>query len=32
VASGQISFRKLEGWHDMALAFAIPAPTAEEAA
>jgi putative transposase len=32
VASGQICFRKLEGWHDMALAFAIPAPTAEEAA
>jgi transposase-like protein len=32
VASGQICFRKLEGWHDMALAFTIPAPTAEEAA
>ena len=32
VASGQICFRKLEGWQDMALAFTIPAPTAEEAA
>jgi transposase-like protein len=32
VASGQICFRKLEGWHDMALAFTIPAPQAEEAA
>jgi transposase-like protein len=32
VASGQICFRKLEGWQDMAPAFAIPAPPAEEAA
>jgi putative transposase len=32
VASGQIVFRKLEGWQDMARALTIPAPTAEEAA
>jgi putative transposase len=32
VASGQICFRKLEGWQDLALTFTIPAPTAEEAA
>ena len=32
VASGQIVFRKLEGWPDMARALTIPAPTAEEAA
>jgi putative transposase len=32
VASGQICFRKLEGWSDLALAFAIPAPTAAEKA
>jgi transposase-like protein len=32
VASGQICFRKLEGWHDMALAFTIPVPKVEEAA
>jgi putative transposase len=32
VASGQICFRKLEGWPDLALAFSIPAPTAEQAA
>lgn len=32
VASGQIVFRKLEGWPDMAHALTIPAPTAEEAA
>jgi len=32
VASGQIVFRKLEGWHDMPRALTIPAPTAEEAA
>ena len=32
VASGQIVFRKLEGWQDMTRALTIPAPTAEEAA
>ena len=32
VASGQIVFRKLEGWQDMGRALTIPAPTAEEAA
>jgi hypothetical protein len=32
MASGQIVFRKLEGWQDMARALTIPAPTAEEAA
>ncbi len=32
VASGQIVFRKLEGWQDMARALTIPAPPAEEAA
>jgi putative transposase len=32
VASGQICFRKLEGWSDLALAFAIPVPTAAEEA
>jgi transposase-like protein len=32
VASGQICFRKLEGWQDLALAFTPPALTAEEAA
>ena len=32
VASGQICFRKLEGWPEMAHAFTIAAPTAEEAA
>jgi putative transposase len=32
VASGQIVFRKLEGWQDMARALTIPVPTAEEAA
>lgn len=32
VASGQIVFRKLEGWQDMARALTIPTPTAEEAA
>jgi hypothetical protein len=32
VASGQICFRKLEGWSDLALAFTTPVPTAEEAA
>jgi putative transposase len=32
VASGQIVFRKLEGWQDMAHALTIPVPTAEEAA
>jgi putative transposase len=32
VASGQIVFRKLEGWPDLARALTIPAPTAEEAA
>jgi transposase-like protein len=32
MASGQIVFRKLEGWQEMARALTIPAPTAEEAA
>jgi putative transposase len=32
VASGQICFRKLEGWSDLALAFATPVPTAAEEA
>ena len=32
VASGQIVFRKLEGWQDMARALTTPAPTAVEAA
>ena len=32
VASGQICFRKLEGWQDMALAFSIPETATEEAA
>jgi putative transposase len=32
VASGQIVFRKLEGWQDMARALTIPAPKVEEAA
>jgi putative transposase len=32
VASGQICFRKLEGWSDLALTFATPAPTAAEEA
>jgi putative transposase len=32
VASGQICFRKLEGWQDMALAFTTAALTAEKAA
>jgi hypothetical protein len=32
VAPGQIVFRTLEGWQDMARGLTIPAPTAEEAA
>lgn len=32
VASGQICFRQLEGWPDLALMLSIPAPTWEEAA
>ena len=32
VASGQIVFRTLEGWQDMARALTTPAPTVEEAA
>jgi putative transposase len=32
VASGQICFRKLEGWSDLPLALAIPVPTAAEEA
>jgi putative transposase len=32
VATGQIVFRKLDGWQDMAIALTSPAPNAEEAA
>ncbi len=32
VASGQICFRKLEGWQDLARTFSIPASMTEEAA
>jgi hypothetical protein len=32
VATGQIVFRKLDGWQDMAIALTSAAPNAEEAA
>lgn len=32
VATGQMMFRKLDGWQDMAIALTSTAPTAEEAA
>jgi hypothetical protein len=32
VATGQIVFRKLDGWQDMAIALTSVAPNAEEAA
>ena len=32
VATGQIVFRKLDGWQDMAIALTSPAPNAKEAA
>jgi Transposase, Mutator family len=32
VASGQICFRKLEGWPDLVVTFSLPPATTEEAA